>query len=384
MIDFNKKEFEKLADHHDPHCVSIFIPTHRAGQEVNQGVDMKILKNQLKKVEKQLKDYQLSDNEISSLLEPAEMLLDDIKFWKYQSDGLAIFLGKDFFKYYTLPVYFEEYIYVADHFYLKPLVPLFNSGGEFYILALSQKDVKLFQGFPFQIDELVVEDLLPEKLEEAVGFDYEQKSLQFRAGQEGTEKGMFHGQGEGKDDKKEEILKYFRAVNKGVMSILHDSKAPLIIAAVDYLIPIYLEANEYKYVHDEHITGNPEQADPVLLHEKAMDLLKDHFDTYKNEKLGSFEKKLSDAKASFREEKVIPAAINGRVDTLFLRNRASLWGTFEKNTNSINTEEESSTNNADLLNIAAIKTINQGGAVYLLEEEEMPEPNTKANAILRY
>ncbi len=384
MIDFNRKEFEKLADHHDPHCVSIFIPTHRAGEEVNQGLDMKIFKNQLKKAEKELKEYQLSNNEIISLLEPAEMLLDDIKFWKYQSDGLAIFLGKDFFKYYTLPVYFEEYIYVADHFYLKPLVPLFNSGEEFYILALSQKDVKLFQGFPFQIDELVVEDLLPEKLEEAVGFDYEQKNLQFRTGQEGSEKGMFHGQGEGKDDKKEEILKYFRAVNKGVMSILHDSKAPLIIATVDYLIPIYMEANEYKYVYDKHITGNPEQADPVLLHEKAMELLRDHFDTFKNEKLRSFEKKLSDAKASFKEEKIIPAAINGRVDTLFLRNRASLWGTFEKDTNSINTEEESSTNNADLLNIAAIKTINQGGAVYLLEKEEMPEPNTKANAILRY
>ncbi len=384
MINFNKRLFEELADFHEPHCVSIFIPAHRAGQEVNQGHDRKALKNELKKASSQLEAFKLSKNEIEAYLQPANDLLQDQDFWNYQSDGLVIFIGKDFFEYFQLPVHFESFTYVADHFYLKPLVPLFNEGGNFYILALSLHEVKLFEGKPYQIDEIVVDDLLPERLEEAVGFDYKQKYLQFREGQTGTDKTMFHGHGEGKDEKKEEVLKYFRVVNKGVMKVLHDKEAPLVIAAVDYLIPIYLEANEYNNVAKEHIKGNPEHSDAVLLYEKARHILEAYFNRNKREKIDSYERELSRKRASFKEKEVIPAAINGRVDTLFIRNRSSLWGVFEKNSNSIISEDEKSLHAADLLNLAAVETLLKGGDVYLLDKHEMPESSSKANAILRF
>ncbi|MDZ7741124.1 MAG: hypothetical protein U5Q03_05075 [Bacteroidota bacterium] len=384
MINFNKRLFEELADFHEPHCVSIFIPTHRAGQEVNQGLDRKALKNELKKAKNKLGNYKLAEKEIDACLQPATALLEEKDFWNYQSDGLAIFISKDFFEYFNLPVYFESFTYVSDHFYLKPLVPLFNEGGNFYILALSLHDVKLFEGKPYQIDEIVVDDLLPERLEEVVGFDYKQKYLQFREGQAGSEKTMFHGHGEGKDEKKEEVLKFFRAVNQGIMKVLHDKNAPLVIAAVDYLIPIYLEANEYKNVAKEHIKGNPEHTDAPLLYEKAMQILHTYFNSNKQEKIESYERELSRKKAAFKEEEVIQAAINGRVDTLFVRNRSSLWGNFEKESNSIRREDKSSLHAVDLLNLAAVETLLKGGEVYLLEEQEMPESSSKANAILRF
>jgi hypothetical protein len=384
MIDFGKKEFIKLAGIHKPHCISIFIPTHRAGQEVNEGKDRLMLKNQLQKAEKELKEYKLTGNEIKALLAPAREMLDDVKFWKYQSDGLALFIANDFFRSYSLPIHFEEYVYVADHYYLKPLVPLFNAGGEFFILALSQKDVRLYQGFPFQLNELEVKGLLPEELEKVVGYDYKQKYLQFREGQTGTDKTMFHGHGEGKDDKKDEITKFFRAVNRGVMDYLGNSKAPLIIAAVDYLIPIYLDVNEYKNVYSRHISGNPEEEDPLLLHEKAMELLHDRIEEEKRESIASFERELSFMRASYREGDIIPASINGRVDTLFIQNRSSLWGTYVEKTNSVDIDDAKTPNNVDLLNTAAIETKLKGGSVFLLEKDEMPEPRSLANALLRY
>lgn len=198
------------------------------------------------------------------------------------------------------------------------------------------------------------------------------------------DKTMFHGHGAGKDDKKDEILKFFRAVNNGVMKELHDKKAPLILAAVDYLIPIYEEANDYKYIHDKHITGNPEYADLMVLHEKAMQLLEDQLNADKKNKKESFEQALSNKKASYAEREIVPAAINGRIDTLFIRNRESLWGVYDKETNSINTDDRQTLNNSDLLNIAAIQTILHNGNVYLTDPEEMPESTSKLNAILRF
>ncbi|MBT8312024.1 MAG: hypothetical protein KJN91_04180, partial [Eudoraea sp.] len=54
----------------------------------------------------------------------------------------------------------------------------------------------------YGLQDLFIEMHAPEQLEEAVGYDYKQKSLQFRTGQAGFAQGAFHGHGEGKDDEK--------------------------------------------------------------------------------------------------------------------------------------------------------------------------------------
>jgi hypothetical protein len=50
------------------------------------------------------------------------------------------------------------------------------------------------------------------------------------------------------------------------------------LAAVDYLVPLYtVKLIDYKHLEQEFISGNPEHEDPVLLHEKARELLKEYF-----------------------------------------------------------------------------------------------------------
>ena len=66
----NKKEIEKLAKMHDAFCISIFIPTHRSGQAVQQGVDVVRLKNQLKEVRTKLEHKGLNMPEVERLLKP--------------------------------------------------------------------------------------------------------------------------------------------------------------------------------------------------------------------------------------------------------------------------------------------------------------------------
>lgn len=381
----SRKKFKSLAKANEPHCISIFIPTHRAGQEVNEGIDAINLKNQVKKVRNELEEYQLQGRDIDTLLRPVEELVETDRFWAHQSDGLAIFRNAGNFEYYTLPVFFDEFTYVADHYYLKPLVPYLNDDLRYYMLALSLNGVKLFEGFPHQIDELMVKDLMPERLKEVVGYDYEQKSLQYRSGQSAFDHTMYHGQGAGsEEEQKEEIMKYLRAVNEGVMQVLHDKKAPLLLAAVDYLVPMYHEANDYKYLRGDFIAGNPGHEDPVLLHEKARAMLKDHFNHTRTEKLAAFEKALSNNKASYQEEEIVPAAINQRVDTLFVRNRDEMWGMFDRENNDIIVEGEKTEHNASLLNLATVHTILNKGNVFLMEKEEMPEPGTKLNALFRF
>lgn len=376
--------FNELANIREPHSVSIFIPTHRSGKEVNEATDQKHLKNQIKKVREELRTYQLKDQQIDKILQPAEKLLDDTGFWSLQLEGLAIFVNGNMFEYYSLPVSFKPFTYVSDHFYLRPLIPYLNDDGRYYLLSLSLNNVKFFEGLPHNLKHHVIEELLPERLEEIVGFDYQQKNLQFRTGHTDSGQAMFHGHGAASEQAKKEMFKFFRGVNEGLMKFMYDKKNPLIVATVDYLFPIYRQANDYKYLYESFIPGNPEHEKPAQLHQKAKILLEEHFNRKKKEKIKAFEELLSNQRASLEEDQIVAAAINGRIDTLFVRKGESLWGLYDKETNTVKIEEEKSFNNACLLNFATVHTILNSGTVYMATPEEMPAPTSRLNALLRF
>ena len=382
----NIDKLKELARVHKPECISIFIPTHRAGEEVNEMLDQKHLKNKVKTVRNELMSGHRQDRETGALLKPINELVDDTGFWKKQSDGLAIFRSRDIFEYYTLPVPFAPSEYIADHFYTMPLIPYINNDeAGFYLLAISQGGVRFFEGSMHRIDEVVVKDLLPERLEEVVGFDFEEKQLQYRAANDERGRATFHGHGKSnKEADKTEIINYFRAVNNGLKDLLNGKKAPLILAAVDYIVPLYREVNDYKFLEEDFIPGNPDNENPERLHEKVRFIIEEYSNQKRKEKAEAFEAALSEQKASFREEVIIPAAVNNRIDTLFVKNGQEIWGMYDKENNRVVKRDRNLGQSSGLLNLAAMHTIFNNGRVYLTGADEMPEPISKLNAIFRY
>ncbi len=143
-----RAELEQLMRKEQQGCVSIYMPTHRTGTDAQQ--DPIRLKNLLREAEKQLSAQGIGRREVQNMLEPTSMLLQDSTFWQHQSDGLAIFISSNGVRRYRLPLNFEEFVAVMDHFHIKPLLPLFTGDGQFYILALSQNEVRLLNGTPRQ------------------------------------------------------------------------------------------------------------------------------------------------------------------------------------------------------------------------------------------
>ncbi|HSM62595.1 MAG TPA: hypothetical protein VK833_01530, partial [Gillisia sp.] len=204
----NEQEFKKLANFKNETCVSIFIPTQRAGKEVLEEKNKKHLHSEWVQIRKQLKEANMDDTVINSIGKPIESLLEDRDFWRHQSDGLAIFSSENFFESYTLPVNFEAYHYISSEFYVKPLVPAMTGDGKFNILAVQLDDVKFYEASKFSITPVEIDDLTPSRLEERVGYDYKEKALQFRTQGEGGEKTQFHGHGGSERDEKTEIKQF--------------------------------------------------------------------------------------------------------------------------------------------------------------------------------
>lgn len=358
---------------------------YKKGKELNEGLGQSNLKSCLKKVHAVLVEYGYDKSSVNDYLKPIRNLIFELSFWRNPSEGLAIFLDKDKgMRCYKLPFPFEIKTYVADHFYLFPLLPLFHNNGIYYLLELSRDYVKLYKGSRNNFRDIPIKKIIPKQLEEVVGFDFEQKMLQYRTGHMMYPAGSFHGQGEGKEDEKKELLSFFRKINRGVTKMISDKKAPLILACTDELYPVYKKINSYHKLWDTNLSGDPEFKGTNELHKASWSLIQYYFETKKREKLAKFISKFHTSLTTCQLSEIIPAAVKGKIDTLFVQQKEDVFGTYNSAKGCLILDSCKEIRNISLLNMAAINTFLQGGNVYFLEAEEMPVKNIPMNALLRF
>lgn len=377
-------QLKKLAQQTASPSISIYLPTHRTGQDTQQAPIR--FKNLLRDAEKQFLNSGMGPREVTALLQPAQVLLDDPLFWRHQYEGLAVFMGSDNFHYYRLPFRVEELLIIAQSFYVKPVLPLFTNNGHYYILAISQNEVRLFEGTRHSVGQIDLPDETPQSLEEALKFDDAEKQLQLHtASQGGTRAGIFHGQGPGDEEQNVRIERYLNLVDIGLKEIFREQQAPLILAGVDYLLPIYRKVSEYANIMQQGITGNPDQLRPEELQEQAWPIVEAYFRQESEKIVDQYQQLVGVAKATDNLKEIVAAAFNGRVDKLVLSGQAQVWGAFNAETGKVvhHSEGQSNQNNLALLDFAAMKTLQNGGTVYALSPEEMPTDSPIA-AIFRF
>jgi hypothetical protein len=378
----SKSQIENLHNIHQPYCISINIPTHRAGNEVLQKQDILALKNQIKLVTKKLEAHGLTNLEIKNRLEPIKKMILDTEFWRHQSDGLAIFLGRNIFEVFRLPIHFEDFNFVGETFYLKSLLPIFSGDGNFYLLALDLENVNLFECSRYTINKLDTKDILPAQMEEVVGFEYEQKNLQIRSQRKGQ--ATYHDAGSANEDRKNEIKRFFKAINKGLKKRLNRQDIPMLVASQEYLFPMYKDVNTYKELLSKPIRCNPSSLNIFALQELAWEAVKPIFDQERMDKITQFKANQDTDKTSSLLEDILQASMHGKIDALFCEKREDFPGVFDPLKGKVTLYDSEHTPNFSLMNLAAMQTFMNGGKVYLLENEEMPNPYAKINALFRF
>lgn len=384
-LDIRKKDLLRIAAYHNTSCISIYMPTHRAGVEALNGQDAISLKNKAKEIKTKLISNGMTSNEIERLLNPVMDLVEDPDFWRHQSNGLVIFTADGFFAKYTVPISFIGRTYLSSDFYITPLIPLFNITETYILLTLKKDGARLYEGNKFGLSEIDIEGLIPSRIEDSVGYDYEQKQLQFRTQLGGNKPGSFHGHGESESRNKNELLTYFREIDKGITQLLHDRQdPPLIICCIDYYYPIFREACTYNNLYKDHLSINPADLDIRQLHSKAWKIIapffKNDLDLRKEKYMIGHVK----GKSSSDIREIVPAAVMGKIDTLFINTNADIFGVYDPENNTVIINEEHTLSNASLINLTAKKVFEQGGFVYLLENHEMPDGSTDINALFRY
>lgn len=379
----SRVDVRELTEAGGQRCVSCFLPTHRTGPETQQGPIR--LKNLLRQAQDRLTSDGLRTAVARKILEPAARLLDDGSFWQHQSDGLAVFASEELFRYFRVPVAFAELVVVTDRFHIKPLLALLSGDGRFHILALSQNQVRLLQGTRHSVGEL---DLggMPRNLADALGEEQRERQLQLHTAARSTS-AIFHGHG-GSDESvhKKDLLRYFKQIDKGLQELVYAERAPLVLAGVDYLLPIYREANTCAELVDEGIVGNPDGLTAAELHERAWAIIEPYFAKAQDGAEARYRELAGTGRTSRDLSRIVAAAYHGRVDSLFVAVGVQKWGTFEADSGDVRIHDERQPGDQDLLDLAAVQTLVRAGNVFAVSPEQIPDEETDspAAAVFRY
>ncbi len=391
MDSFSIDALRELAGPKGFWCVSIYMPTIMKSQQIRQNPIR--FKNLLDQVRDELANTGMDPGQLGAFFAPGDNLLREEFFWPRQDPGLAVFLTRDFFRYYPLPGNVEEQAVVSDRFYLKPLLPFIGHQEAFFILAISQKQVRLLKATEHEVEQVNVPDM-PENMQDTLGFDETRGSLsQYSRGtgsgletRGGGRQSLYHGHGEGADKRKDYLVNYMHKVEKAVTGYLEDNTAPLILACVEYLQPLYKEANTYVNLSDELVPGNPDDIKNTHLRDEAWKRIKPIFQTVKQMRVDRY-RMLSGRKDPLAVKdvaEIVKYAPYGRIDVLFVDKNAKRWGTFNEKNNKVKFENEQRPGNQDLLDFAAIQTLLNGGEVIPVDPEELPESGSPVEAIFRY
>ena len=381
----NPADLKSLIAQKGKWCVSIYMPTHRVGREQQQ--DPVRLKNLFAEAETKLLANGLRRPEVQKLMRPAEDLLWNDDFWRHQSDGLAIFLSNNFSAIYRLPTEFEELLIITNNLHIKPLLPLLGRVGKFYVLAVSLNNVRLFQGTTDTMSEITLN--FPTSMSEALWMDERQRFLNLHSSSVSTgvtKRGaaVFHGHNVS-DEEKNNILRFFQSVNQGVNTLIEDKTVPMVLAGVDYLLPIYREASTYQNVLENGITGNPDRENLNELHGQGLSMVRPIFEESRKKAFEKYEqfKGQQSALATNDLQKAVKAAKFGQVETLFVPLDLQIWGRYDATNHKVTLDSQPSPENEDLLDLAASETILNSGQVFAVPRGQLPGHDDLA-AILRY
>lgn len=385
MDAFTREDFEQIMSQEGDPMISIYMPTRKVGQETQENPIY--LKNSIAKVEALLQQKGWGAGDIRDLLAPIVELVDNGNFWQYQGEGLAIFRSPDSSRTIRLPINVEDCAIVNNRFYTRPLLPMLQGNGRFYLLALSIDNVRLFdcdrrECTPVDMGEV------PTSMQAALGDEDITQTLNFHTNaqpvQGGQRAAMFFGKGSSNEShKKEDILRFFTILEKGIYRLINKSNQPLVLSGVEYLLPIYREKNQYPHLIDEVLTGNPEDRRVEEMHAEAWSIVEPRMNQARMEALEGYHILKNDRKASTEIREILPAAFFGQVDILLLSVDEKIWGRFDPESQQVTVHKRKELEDEDLADLAVRYTLANNGLVYTYDLAELPDGAMIA-ATMRY
>lgn len=372
-----------LADYPTP-CLSLYQPTFRAFPDSQQNPIK--YRNLLKQLKTAL-EHKHRGGDFAALLEPFERLAENVEFWGHPQDGIAVFGAPGFFHVEKVQRPVPEFVVVNEHLCVKPLIRVFQSDDTYQILALDRKEIKLYQGNRYVLDEVVLAPSVPRTIDAALGPDVHLQGVErqapFAAKRGGRAASAHHGHGSKRDEVGLDIERFFRVVDRAVTEAhSKPSQFPLILAALSEYHTPFRDISHNACLLEEGIHTNPDAMTREQLREQAWRVMEPRYHARFQQILDMYHAARARTQATDELTHAVEFATDGRVGTLIIEFDRRIPGHIEgRMARHAVVRDEPGT--GDILDDLAERVLKTGGQVIVAPRGNMPT-QTGLAAIFRY
>lgn len=272
-------------------ALTITLPTHRTSPDNRQ--DPIRLRNLVTEATNRLLG-EFSKREIDPLLARLEELVDRIDY-RQTLDGLALFVNQDFGNAYSLPFSLQERVAVDSTFVTRDLVFALNRTARYWLLVLSEKPTRLYEG---------TRDTLIEVQGEGFPMTHEGPGgAQALPGGFGIDRSA---------QRDERHLQFFRAVDNALKPFLADDPLPLVVVGVDRFLAFFNEVTSHPNAVLTALLGSHDKTSPFELGQLVWPQVKDALAVRRQQYLAELEDAVGAQKVASTVGEVWRLANEGR------------------------------------------------------------------------
>jgi Bacterial archaeo-eukaryotic release factor family 3 len=352
-------------------CLSLFMPLNTTGPNQSAKANELGWREVIRRIEPKVQQYGSTGRE----------LLETVSDWyavsqrsEPQGKSIAVFRSPDVFTMSWVEEQVRPRAILGPHFYVRPLLPELTRDKSFYILALSQKNVRLLRCTSRTSEEVDFPVGIATSFDTYINTAKPDHVLNNRGSpgpSAGSSKGVMFSTSSDREDKDEYLGHFYRQIDRGVNEVLRGKAERVFLAGVEYEIALYRSVNRYPRLADESVEGAPNSLKSGEMHARAIDAILRSYEKKIDEALGEYNHKVGSG-ASNRLKDVVTAAHEGRILTLLISDLLETTGKFDEPTHTVKGRESGTTEDEDLVNDAAAQTILHAGHIYVVPNSKMP------------
>lgn len=360
----NRNEIINLQAIKEYPSVSILSPTHRTFPE-NQQDNIRV-RNLIKEAKNRLtKEFGKRESEI--LVKKLDDIADEVDY-NNALDGLAIFVNKHTSKIFYLPFKVLERVIIDETFATRDLVFAINRSPRYWVLALSEKPTRLFEGFHDTLNEIKNDDF-------PVEYEGPAETESLPGGKD--IKNPTYGADQSKS--------FFRNVDNKFNKYFKEEKLPIGLLGVDKNLSFFNEvASNIEHVITS-VSGNYDKLSPHELSKIIWTPMKKEFNKARQEVFGRIEKAINSKKFVSGIDEVWQTTEQGKGDTLIVEEDYHVSAKVDSNTQHLILTDIKDKSGAmeDAVDEVIEKVIAKGGKVVFVNNNSL-EKYSRIAMILRY
>lgn len=293
----NRQDIQLLQQYRGYPALTITLPTHRASPENRQ--DSIRLKNLVIEAGNRLLG-EFPKREIGPFLARLEQLAASLDY-RQNLDGLALFVNREYTRALRLPFPLKERVLIDETFATRDLVFALNRSPRYWVLALSEKPTRLYEG-------------VRETLQEVQSDDF--PMIHTGPGGEAPLPGGFGIRKSAYRD--ERHRQFFRQVDNAFKPFAAADPLPLALVGVDRQLAFFNEVTSHREAVVAMLTGSHDKTPPHKLGSLVWPLVRENMTAQRRQALSQLEQAVGERRFASAPGEVWRAANEGRGDLLLV------------------------------------------------------------------